>query len=174
MNIFEAIERGDLENFKNIISRSRHSVNTRDNSQSTPLHIAAQYGQTEMAELLVKNGADTTARDNSQNTPLHIAAKYSQGKIAELLVKNGVNVNALNKEKKSPLSCTFEAYNDTGIPQLLISHGGRLNGGNVSEGTSFFIDSLATVPNKKNNTLSKNQMVSSSTTTIQNKKGRKL
>ena len=47
---------------------SRMTVTCQD---STPLHIAATYGNTRVAELLLAAGADTSCRDYQEQTPLH-------------------------------------------------------------------------------------------------------
>lgn len=39
------------------------SVNIKDCDQHTPLHYAAEYGNEEVASLLLKYGADIEARD---------------------------------------------------------------------------------------------------------------
>lgn len=49
-------------------------VNARDESHSTPLHMASLSGSAESVQLLIENGADVTAQDQSNRTPLHLAS----------------------------------------------------------------------------------------------------
>ncbi|HIG23126.1 ankyrin repeat domain-containing protein, partial [Henriciella sp.] len=70
-------------------------INAKGLFGDTPLHIAAQFGHTEIAELLIAKGADVNA-DNAKETPLHRAATNGHYAIAELLIAAGVDVNAKN------------------------------------------------------------------------------
>ena len=54
-------------------------------NNQTPLHSAADGGHTEVAELLIANGADVNAKDYDDKTPLDRA----DDEIADLLRKHG-------------------------------------------------------------------------------------
>jgi len=55
-----------------------------------PLHMAAEYGRTEIVEYLVVHcKADCNKEDESGQTPLHLAAKWGRAEIVKLLVENG-------------------------------------------------------------------------------------
>ncbi|XP_078594959.1 uncharacterized protein LOC144872546 [Branchiostoma floridae x Branchiostoma japonicum] len=71
-------------------------INARRDSW-TSLHVASQYGQTEVAELLIKNGADLEARDIFDQTSLHVASLSGQTEVAELLIKNGADLEARDR-----------------------------------------------------------------------------
>ena len=71
----------------------------------TPLHIAVERGYKDIAELLIKHGADVNAKDRYGETPLHYAARVGRRDIAELLIKHGANVNA--KDMYSKTSCDY-------------------------------------------------------------------
>ena len=51
-------------------------VTARDESQSTPLHLASKssLGRGEVVQLLIEHGADVTAIDANRRTPLHLAS----------------------------------------------------------------------------------------------------
>lgn len=55
----------------------------------TPLHAAAFFGQTAIAERLIAAGADLNATDHRDRTPLQIAEESDQTEIAELLRRHG-------------------------------------------------------------------------------------
>lgn len=44
-----------------------------DETNSTPLHLAAYYGTPDTVQLLIEHGADATSKDGSGKTPLHLA-----------------------------------------------------------------------------------------------------
>ncbi|MFB0555182.1 MAG: ankyrin repeat domain-containing protein [Phycisphaerae bacterium] len=62
----------------------------------TPLHFAAESGQTDIVEYLIARGADVNARNNSGQTPIDIAMNQNQKDIVKLLVSKGANISALH------------------------------------------------------------------------------
>ncbi|KAH0370304.1 hypothetical protein KCU65_g2601, partial [Aureobasidium melanogenum] len=59
--------------------------NPRNNRQETPLHIAIQEDNVEMAEVLMRNGADLEARESSGKTPLNLAKALERSTITTLI-----------------------------------------------------------------------------------------
>ena len=49
-------------------------MDARDNTQKTPLHHAAQWGQEEALDFLIECGADVNAADFIEDTPLHLVS----------------------------------------------------------------------------------------------------
>ena len=62
-------------------------VDLKANDSWTPLQNAAWFGQEEIAELLVAEGADVNAKDYDGKTPLDLAKRHPE--IADLLRKHG-------------------------------------------------------------------------------------
>ncbi len=54
-------------------------MDARDNTQKTPLHHAAQWGQEEALDFLIECGADVNAADFIGDTPLHLVSQARQG-----------------------------------------------------------------------------------------------
>jgi ankyrin repeat protein len=52
-------------------------VNARNNSNSTPLHLASSLWGTTSMERLIQHGADVNASDKDNSTPLHLVAMVS-------------------------------------------------------------------------------------------------
>jgi ankyrin repeat protein len=69
---------------------------------TTPLHNAAQAGDTEQVRALL-SGGDVNAKDKVGRTPLHRAADSGFKGIVELLIANGAHINAKDKDGHSPL-----------------------------------------------------------------------
>ncbi len=61
-------------------------VNAKRGHARTPLHDAAESGQTEIANLLIEHGADIHAQDGDGKTPLALSHSYD---LRELLKKHG-------------------------------------------------------------------------------------
>ena len=100
-------------------------VNAKNESGWTPLHQAAWGGHTEVAELLIANGADVnTMTDGYRWTPLHEAARSGRKVIAKLLINKGADVNAMNKYVKTPLDIAIR-YKNPKTADLLRTHGGK-------------------------------------------------
>ena len=79
----------------------------------TPLHAAAARYRRDMAQALIKNGADVTAENRRGAQPLHYAADggpglrtwnpRQQAEMIIFLIKAGANPNALDKSGVAPL-----------------------------------------------------------------------
>ncbi len=60
-----------------LLLKSGADVNVRDNSGTTPLHLAVKNGNQEIVALLLENKADPNARNNAGETPLDYAKSLS-------------------------------------------------------------------------------------------------
>ncbi len=59
-------------------------------SQETPLHVAAQEGQAEVVTVLLTHGASPLARDFEGKTPLHGAAPGANADVVKILLDGGL------------------------------------------------------------------------------------
>ena len=103
-------------------------VNAKDDVGQTPLHLAAEYGQKEVAVLLITNGADVNAKTQIGVTALHGAATQGYSKIIELLISKGADANAKvasgSHKGKTPLDAAKET-NHPETADLLRKLGGK-------------------------------------------------
>lgn len=63
-------------------------------SSSTPLHIAACFGQDECLKLLIEAGADVNCKNGVQDTPLQVAGAHNRSNCLKQLIAHGANIDA--------------------------------------------------------------------------------
>ncbi|MBD0391581.1 ankyrin repeat domain-containing protein [Wolbachia endosymbiont of Pentalonia nigronervosa] len=96
-------------------------IDCKNNNLCTPLHIAAEQGFKDEAELLLKHRADINAKDIRGNTPLHSAIVSKCEGIIEVLLKNGADINANGIRHCTPLHVAVEQGYES-IVELLLKH----------------------------------------------------
>jgi len=100
--LFRAIENGDGAEFARLLDSSV-SVAEKNRLGETPLYVAAEKGQIEMARALIARGADARARTPNGETVLHAAAMIESAALTSALVEAGAEVNAANNDGETPL-----------------------------------------------------------------------
>ncbi|XP_056586420.1 ankyrin-2b isoform X3 [Triplophysa dalaica] len=108
-----------LQNDHNADVQSKMMVNRTTESGFTPLHIAAHYGNVNVATLLLNRGAavDFTARNGI--TPLHVASKRGNTNMVHLLLDRGGQIDAKTRDGLTPLHCAARSGHDTAVELLL-------------------------------------------------------
>ncbi|PJZ51101.1 ankyrin repeat domain-containing protein [Leptospira saintgironsiae] len=99
------VYKGDLFGLQNCL-KAGCSVDTRDpfTRNFTPLMIAAREGEVEIAEFLVRSGADINAKTRDGHTALMMAVYNRNLDIVKLLLKNGANVHVKSKQGHTAFS----------------------------------------------------------------------
>lgn len=92
---------------------------------SGPLHYACQNGYLQLAELLLRYGADPNMEDADMHTPLHFAARNNQLDCAALLLKHGAIVDAPDIAGWTPLRGAILCQHEN-MAALLQKHGARI------------------------------------------------
>jgi ankyrin repeat protein len=92
----------------------------------TPLHIAINQGNLELAKELISKGADINAVTNFWHTPLHYAVNRGGFEIVKLLIENGAKINALSNFDYAPLHYAAN-QGKVKVAQFLIAKGAALN-----------------------------------------------
>jgi ankyrin repeat protein len=72
-----------------LLVRSGANVNVKHKADKTPLHLAAELGDTPTVRLLLKAGAKVNSLDSDQGTPLDWAVGTLHNDTAAFLRKNG-------------------------------------------------------------------------------------
>jgi ankyrin repeat protein len=73
----------------------------------TPLHLALQQGQVDVARMLIEHGADATAL-NDRETPLHFPWEWGQADVARMVIECGVDATTQNNDGSTPLHLASE------------------------------------------------------------------
>ena len=80
------------------------SAQTRDLSGDFVIHFAAQIGQIDMVQLLIKFGANVNKQDGDLNKFLHLAAQLVDATLVQLLLDNDANPSTENAHGQTPLT----------------------------------------------------------------------
>ena len=78
-------------------------VNLADYHGSTALTIAAEFGYTDIVELLLMAGAKINVQDDDGDSALHVAAFKGHSEIVTLLLQHGASVNLRNNNGLTPI-----------------------------------------------------------------------
>lgn len=124
--IHEAIRLQNVATVAASISQDAASVNEKDRSGDTPLHLACGYGSLEIAAILLEHGADTEATNDSGFKPIHEAAQGGHLPILQLLVEAGVDIDSQTSDGSTSLllvSRPDQSSSGAAIFGWLLAHG---------------------------------------------------
>jgi ankyrin repeat protein len=124
-DIHRAAAEGDSEKVIAFLEEDPEAANRKNQSNETPLILAAKYGQMEIVKLLISKGAHLNTQDNMGWAPLHYASLRST-EIARYLISNGADIDLKSGSGESPL---FESINsgNVGMVKFLIAEGADVN-----------------------------------------------
>lgn len=98
---------GNISAVERLLS-SGHPTNVRDHCGWSPLHEAANHGYVDIAELLLKHGANVNDPGGASCkgvTPLHDAAYCGHFSIMQLLMQHGATVTLKTHDGNTVLDC---------------------------------------------------------------------
>ena len=101
-------------------------VNKASNDFWSPLHSAAETGNSEVMKHLLNHNANIHATDVDNDTPLHIAAKYGNVSCVTMLLERGCKIDMKNYADESPLHVAVESESREIVSQLL-DNGAEVN-----------------------------------------------
>ena len=89
---------GDLKKLKELIysEKNKEILIQKDSLERTLLYNSSRNGYYDIAEFLIKIGADVNARQQTGSTPLHGAAFYGHESIVKLLLEHGCDPKIKN------------------------------------------------------------------------------
>jgi ankyrin repeat protein len=119
IGIHNAVADDDVGKVKALLKADPELVHSKAGDGATPLHVAAESGYEDVAQVLLAGGAVVDARDVHGDTPLHLAASKGQRGMAELLLAHGAAIEALDTYKRTPLHAAAAAGFDNCVALLL-------------------------------------------------------
>lgn len=122
--IHYAIISGNMDMVKSLLKAAKNK-NLEDKNvwRKTPLHLAAEYGHSDLVNLLLTSGAVIDPLDGNRDTPLHCACKSGHLKCVQTLASwsqgQKANLQSTNSLKKTPLQVA-EAGTTDGHQEIVI------------------------------------------------------
>jgi uncharacterized protein len=87
--LHDMAQKGDINKVELLLDQGADINAIEEEYQSTPLGMATRWGQVEMVEFLIREGADPNISGAPWSTPLSWSRKKGQAAIEELLTKTG-------------------------------------------------------------------------------------
>ncbi|RKR85219.1 ankyrin repeat protein [Mucilaginibacter gracilis] len=136
LTMFEAAAIGKLDVVENLTAAHPQLVNDFSKDGFTPLGLACYFGQANIADFLIANGANVNiASNNGFNVyPIHSAVAANQTQIVYNLLKHGAEVNVKQQSGVTPLHSAAQNGN-LEILIMLLEHNAstevRMEGGRL-------------------------------------------
>ena len=110
------------------LSHDKSYANQYSNDGFTPLSLAAFFNQTEIAKLLLENGAEPNlhATNPSKVNALHSAVAKENYELCKILIDYGANVNATQMQSVTALHAATHRGN-LKLIKLLVENGAEIN-----------------------------------------------
>jgi len=145
----QAIENDDIDAFREAIAGGeRVNFKEKDNGNITPLFVAVDNGNVEMARMLLNLGAKVNARDSQRQTPLMRLDDDSNAQMVELLLQFGAKIDLEDKEGNTALILAAENA-EAEVVEALLKGGPDVNAANDEGQTALmnaaYVDDLETV-----------------------------
>lgn len=140
--LLNAVEGGDLDLVKDLISRNANVNVLSLNESGTPLSRAALVGDPKIVRYLLEHGAQVDLANKSDVTPLMNAAaailpsKDTYVDVIEILLEYNANIHAKNKIGETPL-ITASRRGKAQIVKLLLDRGAQVNSYNNDGDTAL-------------------------------------
>lgn len=125
LGFHEAILAGQASAVKRFLDEGPADlVNTLASDGFTPVSLAAFFGHTEVATLLIEHGADPNraAANAMKVNALHAAVARKNLELCRFLIDRGAQVNAVQMQNVTPLHAAVHQGNKE-LTRLLVEHG---------------------------------------------------
>lgn len=124
LDIFSAAIAGNERRVAELLAGDRALATGYSPDGWTALHLAAFFGQSPIARLLLDHGADARAlsRNAMENQPIHAAAAGRKADIIAVLLEHGADVNARQHGGWTALHAASQ-NGDGNLVRLLVANG---------------------------------------------------
>ena len=120
-----AVRGQDTAAVKKLLHEDPELAKGKDHSDSTLLHHAAGFGNTETIKLLLDRGADVNAKNRLEGSPLHWAVRSDEK--TGLLLEHGAHINGKTQDGSTPLYLASRRRDSHSVLQLLLEKGADPN-----------------------------------------------
>lgn len=124
--LVDAARVGDWSTVRSLVSESRNAVHSADADGTTALHWAIRANESEVAQLLIRAGADVKAKNRLGITPLYLAAMNGNGAVLRALLDAGANANQVEDTGETILMVATRT-GDADAVRALLEHGADPN-----------------------------------------------
>lgn len=125
-SLVQCIQENNVQGVKDLLKKNPQLAGEQDQNGVAGLHYAAGYGNVDIVNLLLQNGADPNAQTLGGSTPMMIAARYSRSDIIEILVNTGAQLQLKDRAGNSVFSIAVE-YESTNLIDKLLELGYQLD-----------------------------------------------
>lgn len=140
-DIYTAVSDGNVEMVRQSLEKDPGLLNLKNKDLLTPLNLAADRGQFEVAALLLKMGADPSVGDNENSQPIHLAAISGSIPIVDLLLGKGVDIDTRDFNQMTPLLfATSRGKSD--MARHLIERGADVKAKSITGLTALYMSTI--------------------------------
>jgi len=141
INIFEAAATGKINNVIRLLARDPNLVNTYAEDGFHPLGLACFFGHPDVAEYLVKAGANVNSKSHNglKVAPIQSATAGGHQKIVKMLIEHGADPNIREQGGYTPLHAAAE-NGDEEMLRILLYGDADLNLTNNQGKTALDLD----------------------------------
>ncbi len=116
---------------EHLITEHPEHVNAQGGPQTSPMHVAAREGNTDILLLLLEHGAAVNSRDIYDQTPLHRASGNADLDAGQCLLDHGADINSRDSDGWTPLHVAMVGgYVE--FARMLLERGAEIDARNVS------------------------------------------
>lgn len=132
-----AIDLGDVDAIKRLLSRDAFYLNLDDRFGKTGLMRSSYTGQEEVVSVLLEAGANVHLKDDSGHTALILASSQNHIRISQLLLLTGADINKADLIGITPLMHASNSGNED-LVKLLLQAGSSVHLQDLLGRTSLF------------------------------------